>query len=38
VVQVDNLDDAIEAAARIPAARGGTIEVRPIFETEGMSP
>jgi hypothetical protein len=29
----DNLDDAIELAARIPAARhGGAIEVRPLVE------
>jgi hypothetical protein len=32
VVECDNLDQAIEAAARIPASRGGTIEVRPIME------
>ena len=31
--EADNLDDAIEVAARIPAARfGGAIEVRPIVE------
>ena len=33
LIDCGNLDEAIEAAARIPAARGGTIEVRPIFET-----
>jgi hypothetical protein len=38
IVQVENLDEAIQAAERIPAARGGTIEVRPVFETEGMTP
>jgi hypothetical protein len=38
VIQCENLDDATEAAARIPASRGGTIEVRPIFESEGMTP
>ena len=33
VFDVDNLDDAIELAARIPAARfGGAIEVRPLVE------
>src|SRR5262245_10423068 len=32
MVECDNLDQAIEAAAKIPAARGGTIEVRPIAE------
>jgi hypothetical protein len=31
--EADNLDDAIELAARIPAARtGGGVEVRPIVE------
>ena len=31
--QADNLDDAIEIAARIPAARlGGSVEVRPVLE------
>ena len=31
--EADNLDDAIELAARIPAARlGGAIEVRPVVE------
>jgi hypothetical protein len=34
MVDCDNLDQAIEAASRIPAARGGTIEVRPIAEFE----
>jgi len=33
LIDCGNLDEAIEAASRIPAARGGTIEVRPIFET-----
>ena len=32
LIECDNLDQAIEAASRIPAARGGTIEVRPIME------
>jgi hypothetical protein len=31
--EVDNLDEAIELAARVPAARlGGAVEVRPIVE------
>ncbi|HEX9236632.1 MAG TPA: YciI family protein [Actinomycetota bacterium] len=33
VIQCENLDEAIDAGSRIPAARGGTIEVRPILET-----
>jgi hypothetical protein len=30
--EADNLDDAIAIAARIPAARTGSVEVRPIVE------
>ena len=33
LVECDNLDDAIEFASKIPAARnGGAIEVRPVIE------
>jgi hypothetical protein len=33
VLEADNLDEAIELAVRIPAARlGGAIEVRPLVE------
>jgi hypothetical protein len=33
LVEADNLDEAIEAAAKIPAARtGGAVEVRPVVE------
>jgi hypothetical protein len=32
VVVCRDLDEAIEGAARIPAARYGTIEVRPVWE------
>ena len=32
MIEVDNLDDAIEAAARCPGAELGTMEVRPIAE------
>ncbi|OFW77815.1 MAG: hypothetical protein A2Z48_11710 [Actinobacteria bacterium RBG_19FT_COMBO_70_19] len=34
IVECENLDQAIEAAARIPAARGGSIEVRPIADMD----
>jgi hypothetical protein len=35
VFEVDNLDEAIELAARIPAARlGGAVEVRPLVERQ----
>jgi hypothetical protein len=32
LVEVPSLDDAIEAAARIPGARTGRVEIRPIME------
>jgi hypothetical protein len=32
LIECDNLDQAIDAASRIPAARGGTIEVRPVAD------
>jgi len=32
LVEVDDLDTAIELAAKIPGARHGSIEVRPIIE------
>ncbi|MEO8229988.1 MAG: YciI family protein [Chloroflexota bacterium] len=32
LIQAANLDEALDAAARIPGARSGAIEVRPIFE------
>jgi hypothetical protein len=40
LVDARDLDEAIELAAKIPAAAHGSIEVRPIWEyaTEGMSP
>ena len=33
LVEADNLDEATSIAARIPSARTGTIEVRPLVET-----
>ena len=36
LVDVDNLDEAISIAARIPGARYGTIEVRPVIEIPGI--
>jgi hypothetical protein len=32
LIECDDLDQAIEAAARIPAAKDGSIEVRPVVE------
>jgi hypothetical protein len=31
-IEVGNLDDAIKAAAMVPGARYGSIEVRPVME------
>src|SRR5205814_7191583 len=31
-----DLDEAIELAAKIPGARHGSIEIRPVMEVEGM--
>jgi hypothetical protein len=36
LVDVDNVDTAIDIASRIPAARKGTVEVRPVFELDGL--
>jgi hypothetical protein len=33
LVDCNDLDEAIEVASKIPAARYGTVEVRPIWET-----
>jgi hypothetical protein len=35
LIDVADLDDAIEAAKRCPAAIGGTVEIRPIAELPG---
>lgn len=35
IVEADNLDEAIEWAAKIPGAAYGTIEVRPVMVFEG---
>lgn len=36
LVDVKNMDEALEIAARIPGARKGTVEVRPLLELEGL--
>jgi hypothetical protein len=38
LVDAQNLDEAIAIAARIPSARMGTIEVRPLVETAAATP
>ena len=36
LVNANNLDEAIEIAKRIPGARLGTVEVRPVTEVDGL--
>jgi hypothetical protein len=38
LVDVANLDEAIAIASRLPAARKGTVEVRPVFQLDGLPP
>ena len=36
IVDVEDLDDAIAIAARIPGAQKGTVEIRPVFELDNL--
>ena len=36
IIDAKNLDEALAVAARIPPARKGTIEVRPLLEIPGL--
>jgi hypothetical protein len=36
LIDARNLDEALEIAARIPMARAGTVEVRPVMELPGL--
>lgn len=38
LVEATDLDEAIAIAGRIPAARWGTVEVRPVVELAGLPP
>jgi hypothetical protein len=38
LIDAKDLDDAIAVAARIPGARKGTVEIRPIHELTGLPP
>lgn len=38
LIDVPNLDEALAIASRLPAAKKGTVEVRPIFPLEGLPP
>ena len=37
LVDAQDLDEAIGIAGRIPGARVGTVEIRPVIEVEGLS-
>jgi hypothetical protein len=36
LVEAKDLDEAIDIASRIPGARWGTVEIRPVVEVEGL--
>jgi hypothetical protein len=36
LVEAANLDEAIAIAGRIPGATKGTVEIRPVFELDGL--
>jgi hypothetical protein len=36
MVEANNLDDAIDIAGRIPGARWGTVEIRPVVEIPNL--
>ena len=36
IIEARNLDEAIGVAAKIPMARKGTVEVRPVIEISGL--
>jgi hypothetical protein len=38
LIDAANLDEAIDIAGRIPGAKKGTVEVRPVLELEGLPP
>jgi hypothetical protein len=38
MIEASDLDEAISIAARIPAGRKGTVEVRPVLELSGLPP
>src|SRR5580704_2439889 len=38
LLDVRDLDEAIAIAGRVPAARKGTVEIRPVLELSGLPP
>lgn len=38
LINVEDLDEAIAIASRLPAAKKGTVEIRPLMKVEGLPP
>lgn len=38
LLDVENLDEAISIASRLPPAKKGTVEIRPIYKLDGLPP
>lgn len=38
LIDVENLDEAIAIASRLPAAKKGTVEIRPLLKIDGLPP
>lgn len=38
LVEAQHLDEALQIAGRVPGARWGTVEVRPVLEMSGLPP
>jgi hypothetical protein len=36
IIDVDDLDEAIAIASRLPPAKKGTVEIRPVFDVSGL--
>ena len=36
LIEAADLDEAIEIAKRVPGGRQGTVEIRPVFEVDGL--
>lgn len=36
LIEVDSLEEATEIASRIPGAKRGTVEIRPLFDLAGL--
>lgn len=36
LIEAENIEQAVDIASRIPAARKGTVEVRPVFNLPGL--